>query len=338
MSLVDEVLRAGTNFAALDFPTRDRYRHAIEDLARGSGRPEVEVARRVVARTKEAAAAGDAAYERPRDPGFHLLSRGRRALERELGFRVPLARRLARIYLAAAMPAYAGTIALLTALVLDGAPDPRRASAGTGPAGLVLFALLALVPATDLAIALANLGVVTRIEPRPLPKLELRDGVPPELRTLVVIPALLTSEAEVEELIAQLEVHYLANPDGELRFALLSDWIDAPAETHAGGRAACRGGGRSDRAPERAARPGARRPGALLPLPSRPSLERARGTLDGVGAQARKAARAQSPAARGDRHRLHAGGRAGRRRRRRAFATSSPSTPTPASPWTRRGR
>ena len=33
----------------MDFATRDRYRHAVEELARGSGRTEVEVAREAVA-------------------------------------------------------------------------------------------------------------------------------------------------------------------------------------------------------------------------------------------------------------------------------------------------
>ncbi|HTQ79201.1 MAG TPA: glycosyl transferase, partial [Thermoanaerobaculia bacterium] len=56
-------------------------------------------------------------------------------------------------------------------------------------------------------------------------------GVPESLRTLVVVPTLLTSPAEIEEQVGRLEVHYLANPEGELRFALLSDWGDAPQET-----------------------------------------------------------------------------------------------------------
>src|SRR5437016_11071182 len=90
LSPADDVLRADTDFAALDFPTRDRYRHAIEDLSRGSRYSEVEVACRVVARTKQAGAAGDPEeHERWRDPGFHLIAEGRAALERELGLRVP---------------------------------------------------------------------------------------------------------------------------------------------------------------------------------------------------------------------------------------------------------
>src|SRR5208282_3285633 len=36
VSAVDAVLRAASDFATMDFATRDRYRHAIEELARGS--------------------------------------------------------------------------------------------------------------------------------------------------------------------------------------------------------------------------------------------------------------------------------------------------------------
>ena len=45
VSLVDATLRSDSDFAALDFATRDLYRHAIEELARGSGRSEIEVTR-----------------------------------------------------------------------------------------------------------------------------------------------------------------------------------------------------------------------------------------------------------------------------------------------------
>jgi cyclic beta-1,2-glucan synthetase len=68
------------------------------------------------------------------------------------------------------------------------------------------------------------------VQPRRLPKLDLARGVPPELRTLVVVPMMLTSRDEIEELVERLEVHYLANPEGDLHFALLSDWGDAPRE------------------------------------------------------------------------------------------------------------
>ena len=45
-SLVDDVLRAQGSFGAMDFATRDRYRHAIENLARRADLTEIEVATR----------------------------------------------------------------------------------------------------------------------------------------------------------------------------------------------------------------------------------------------------------------------------------------------------
>ena len=49
VSLVDEVLRADSSFASMDFATRDRYRHRIEELARRAGRAELDVARQAIA-------------------------------------------------------------------------------------------------------------------------------------------------------------------------------------------------------------------------------------------------------------------------------------------------
>src|SRR4029077_21263944 len=90
--------------------------------------------------------------------------------------------------------------------------------------------LLALAPASDLAVALVNRSVTGVLGPRRLPRLDLDDGVPTDLRTLVVVPMLLTSAADAEAQVNGLEVHYLANREGDLRFALLSDWLPAPPE------------------------------------------------------------------------------------------------------------
>ncbi len=91
--------------------------------------------------------------------------------------------------------------------------------------------LLALFPASDLAVALVNRAVTALIKPRVLPRLELRDGVPASLRTIVVMPTMLTKTEDIEQQVDQLEIHYLANPDGDLYFALLSDWTDAAVES-----------------------------------------------------------------------------------------------------------
>ena len=232
VSLVDDVLREGSAFGDMDFATRDRYRHAVEQLARGSGRTEVEVAREAVAMAAAMSPGEDVEQSRParlRDPGFFLISDGRVVLERAIHARVPVAVRLRRAYVSGATGMYLGSIALVTALLL-GVPVLLSAADGAAGAGLLVVAIVALVPASDFAIALVNRSVTYVLGPRPMPRLDLDDGVPTRLRTLVVVPMLLTGKVDVEAQVGGLEVHYLGNRDGDIRFALLSDWVDAPTE------------------------------------------------------------------------------------------------------------
>ncbi|HEY8021145.1 MAG TPA: glucoamylase family protein [Thermoanaerobaculia bacterium] len=233
VSLVEAALRDGTRVAEMDFPTRDRYRAGVEELARGTDLSEIEIARRAVERARQAASetAAEAVDDKRRaDPGYYLISRGRAAFERELGYRMPLLRRLWRLWFANATHGYLATIAVGSLLALA-LPLALAAAHGASLATLAVLGLLALVPASELAIAIVNRNVSEVIGPLRLPKLELADGVPEELRTLVVVPTLLTREGEVRAEIERLEVRFLGNDEGDVRFALLSDWVDAPAET-----------------------------------------------------------------------------------------------------------
>src|SRR2546425_7563166 len=238
VSLVDEAFREGTTYLTMDFATRDGYRHAIEELARGSGRSELEIAQAAVLHAKRGL------DERRQDPGFYLIGNGRLAFEQALGFRAPTTRRLLRAYVAAATPGYLGTLVILTAVILA-LPLLAAGASGAGTVALLALGLLAVVPASDLAMALLNRAATALVQPNVLPRLELRDGVPAHLRTMIVVPTMLSDPAAVDEQIERLEVHYLANPDGDLCFALLSDWTAAPNEHPPGdeeARAAAREG------------------------------------------------------------------------------------------------
>jgi cyclic beta-1,2-glucan synthetase len=235
VSLVDEVLCKDSHFADLDFSTRDDYRHAIEDLSRGSDHSEIEIAKRVLRRVqREISSSNEDSHgdwrDRHSEPGYYLISRGRVAFERELGFRISWKRWLLRLYVRSAVPGYLLTIAVVTAMILA-MPLLRVYERGMAVGGLLLLGLLAAVPASDLAIALINRAVMGLLGPRSLPRMELRQGIPESLRTIVVMPTLLTTAEEIAAHVERLEVHYLANSDGDLRFALLSDWLDAPSET-----------------------------------------------------------------------------------------------------------
>ena len=95
---------------------------------------------------------------------------------------------------------------------------------------LVVLAATGLVLAVDAAMAVVNSSITSRFGARPLPAMELEDGVSADLRTLVVVPMLLTSPEALAEHIEHLEIHHLASLDGDVSFALLSDWADAASE------------------------------------------------------------------------------------------------------------
>ena len=232
VGVVDAVLRERSTFGDMDFATRDSYRKAIEELGRGSTLPEVDIARKALD-LADAAPSGvegeSTEAARYRDPGYFLISDGRLALERDLDVTVPLATRLRRAYVRYPTTGYLATVVFLTAVAVAAPLLLSRHRDGAG-VGLVVVTLLALAPASDLAVNLVNMMVTRVLGPMRLPRLDLDDGVPSSLRTLVVVPMLLINEADAEASVGGLEVHYLANREGDLRFALLSDWLDAPAE------------------------------------------------------------------------------------------------------------
>ncbi|MFP5406790.1 MAG: glycosyltransferase family 2 protein, partial [Gammaproteobacteria bacterium] len=88
-----------------------------------------------------------------------------------------------------------------------------------------------IVAASHLSVAVVNWTVTLNVPPQTLSRLALEEGIPDRMRTLVAVPCLLNSEAEVAELVESLEIRYLANRDPNLYFALLSDFTDAPAQT-----------------------------------------------------------------------------------------------------------
>ena len=99
---------------------------------------------------------------------------------------------------------------------------------------LLFTALLALIPASDLALAILNWDVTHFFEPHLLPRMDTAaSGLPESARTFVVVPTLFSSEAQVSELIERLEVHFLANQEEQIYFAILGDFPDAATEVTA---------------------------------------------------------------------------------------------------------
>ena len=230
VSLIEPILGqdpAGV-YAQMDFATRDRYRHIIESIARRTSANELEVARQALALAQESK------LRVPQDlarmhVGYYLIDDGLNKLEQKFDYHPPLGKRIQRAALARPNLFYFGIFSLLTGLILS-LLCSLAASAGANLFDLIATAVLALIPATDLAVNILNWDVTHTFKPRVLPKMDANIAIPPAARTMIVIPTMLTSEAVVNELVEKLEVHYLANQDPEFYFALLTDFADASAE------------------------------------------------------------------------------------------------------------
>ena len=102
--------------------------------------------------------------------------------------------------------------------------------AGANWVVLIVAAVLALIPASDLALTVINWDLTHFFPPRLLPRIATTTGVPENAATFVVVPTIFFSESQVQELVERLEVHFLANQDLQIYFGLLGDFRDAESE------------------------------------------------------------------------------------------------------------
>ncbi len=186
--------------------------------------------------------------------GEYLVGKGRAALEKQIGYQPDAKTALKRWVFLHASPFYISSIFLLTLLIfialslaarlpehLRAVPqsfgnspwDALRSTWGVPVQWIAVFFLASalLIPVLSVATSLVNWLITLMIRPRILPKLNFKDEIPDPFKTLVVIPALITSREEIDSLTHQLELHYLRNPEPGLLFALLTDFHDADSES-----------------------------------------------------------------------------------------------------------
>ena len=127
-----------------------------------------------------------------------------------MGYRPTLREHISRAVLAHPMLLYTGLLVLVTVALLLG-PLFYASNTGASPPLLALIALLTLLPASAIAVSVVNQTLSLEVETLPLPKLELPAGVPAELRTMVIVPALISHPEDAQRLCDSLEIRFLAN-------------------------------------------------------------------------------------------------------------------------------
>ena len=221
VSKVDKLLRGTSDFADLDFGSRNMYRDTIEKLAKRSPLNELEVASRAI----------ELAGSNEEDPNVGEYFAGKRLPELKhsinysnsvMDYGRLVLHRLNWMSIAIPVTIIALLVMWLTAFLLHRAGLPIQ--------HILPLAVLFALPASEGAVGLFNTLSSFVLTPARLAGYEYKEGIPAEARTLLVVPCLITNRDSVDELVRNLEVHYLANPHGEISFALLSDWADSKIE------------------------------------------------------------------------------------------------------------
>jgi cyclic beta-1,2-glucan synthetase len=216
-------------YAVMDFATRDQYRHIIDGLAKCCPLTEIEVAQAAIELAQRSAKTFGADDHRAH-VGHYLIDGGVPLLRLAVAARLSPLERMRQALRQYPRSLYLGSILLLTvgfAVVLM----LHAQTGGLASWRLALLGAVALLAASQLASALVNWLVTLLVGPRRLPRMDYAGGIPPDMRTLVVIPTMILGPRNIDELLEALEVRFLGNREAELHFALLTDFADAPTET-----------------------------------------------------------------------------------------------------------
>lgn len=232
ISTVENILRAESDgvYSKMDFRTRDEYRHIVEKLAKGSGRTESEIARMSVAMASEGQAS-QPEYPRAGHVGYYLIGKGLKKLEKAAGVKFSAKEQFERACRKMPLLLYSGS-AFLGALYFAGSLIKLELESGIhNPWIIGMIGFFTLIAYSQLSITLINWISTIIVRPMVLPRMNFSEGIPESYRTLVVIPSMFSDSRQLEELLENLEVRFLANRDPHLHFALLTDFQDAKTET-----------------------------------------------------------------------------------------------------------
>jgi cyclic beta-1,2-glucan synthetase len=229
-AMAERVLRRDPEgvYERMDFRSREAYRAVIRELADHSDSTEQGVAKAAVdlARMAQRAVhASERVRERRAHVGYYLIGAGRAALKKAIGYRAPLVRRAEEALLRWSDFFYLIGIELATLAVIALVVEFSHVRALT-----ILAVTLFVLPAMECAVRTMNVLVTRLFSPKRLPRLDFSQGISDDCVSIVAVPTLLTSEAQVRAVVHGLEIRFLANRDANLHFALLSDPPDSDCE------------------------------------------------------------------------------------------------------------
>lgn len=213
-------------YELMDFETKDNYRHKIEKLARKFNIEENILVDKLLELSNKALIDQEDEYKT--HVGYYLIDEGIYELKKTLDSKAKVRFTMSEVKFV--------VINILITLGITATVLILNYGFGTDftATEFIISALIILIPASEIAVALINWSVSKIVPIRLMPKINFLRGIPDSFKTVIVVPAMLTSPKRTRELISKLEVVYHANKDKNIYFAILGDFADYDKEVAPG--------------------------------------------------------------------------------------------------------
>jgi len=216
ISVVDKILSKDKFYKLQDKETRDYYRHKIKKIASKYNVSESKVAKHLIL------LASQANTDKKSHVGYYLLDEGLNLLINKLTNKNNRTRNL--------LPTLYFLTLFTLLLALNFALSYYCFIKTKNYTLSILSFLVLLIPLSEVSISFTNWIFTHFLEPSFLPKLDFKDGIPDEYKTIIIIPTVLPNVNRVKSIFNQLEVNYCANKNKNIYFAILGDFIDSKQE------------------------------------------------------------------------------------------------------------
>jgi len=196
-SFVEQILRHDPDgtYPHMDLFTRNYYRSKIEKLASNYGVSELHVAREVVELANKAysvcdmRSVWDVKIQRTWHVGYYLIGKGIKILESRQEKKSKCLPEEANFDKKFQGILYLGSISLITMLLVTIAVQYSvLATELHGLLFYILVSIIVLIPSSEIAINVVNWVICKALKPAVFPRLELKEGIPDSLSTIVVVP------------------------------------------------------------------------------------------------------------------------------------------------------
>jgi cyclic beta-1,2-glucan synthetase len=225
-SIVENILRQDPIYPNMDFSTRDHYRHVVEAIAKKSLLTEADVAGIALREANDHMVKNNTIESPMSHVGYYLIGKGLEQTEKAAGKQISIIVKVRRFFGFMPLTIYLGGIFIITAIVTFGILYKVYYDSQLYWM-MIVIGVLVFLGASQLAVSIMNFFSTLVVKPGLLPKMDYSNGISQSSATVVVVPSMLTSMEEIDDLVEALEVRYLSNKDEKLHFILLTDFKDA---------------------------------------------------------------------------------------------------------------